>query len=152
MVRIFGTISFYDRLYQGAGSGIADIPGIAWSACPDGRLRFLTPAALGYIGVTVNEMREIMDADDFSWWRRFVHTDDVEASMAQWRHSLETGEPMIEEKRLRRLDSTYLWFRDTGVASRDDQGRIVGWHRHTEDIDRRKAETALRRSERSSGC
>ncbi|MER9999062.1 PAS domain-containing protein [Mesorhizobium sp. M0051] len=67
-------------------------------------------------------MREIMDADDFSWWRRFVHTDDVEASMAQWRHSLETGEPMIEEKRLRRLDSTYLWFRDTGVASRDDQG------------------------------
>lgn len=67
-------------------------------------------------------------------------------------HSLETGEPMIEEKRLRRLDSTYRWFRDTGVASRDDQGRIVGWHRHTEDIDRRKAETALRRSERSSGC
>ncbi|ESY73538.1 hypothetical protein X743_11560 [Mesorhizobium sp. LNHC252B00] len=34
-------------------------------------------------------------------------------------------------------------------ASRDDQGRIVGWHGHTEDIDdRRKAETALRSSER----
>jgi PAS domain S-box-containing protein len=94
-------------------------------------------------------MREIMDADDFSWWLRFVHPDDVETSMAQWRHSLETGEPMIEEQRLRRFDGTYRWFRDTGVAARDERGRIIGWHGHTEDIDdRRKAEAALRQSER----
>src|SRR4029078_2252172 len=39
--------------------------------------------------------------------------------------------------------------RDTGVASRDERGRIVGCYGHTEDIDdRRKAEAALRKSER----
>ena len=81
-------MSFYDRVYQGAGASIADIPGLGWSAYPDGRLRFLNPAALDYVGVTAEEMRELMDADDFSWWLRFVHPDDVERSMAQWRHSL----------------------------------------------------------------
>lgn len=149
IVKIFRTISFHDRVYQDAGSGIADTPGIGWSAYPDGRLRLLNSAALEFVGVTAEEMRGIMDADDFSWWRRFVHPDDVEASMARWRHSLETGEPMIEEKRLRRLDGSYRWFRDTGVASRDERGRIVGWYGHAEDIDdRRKAEAALGKSER----
>lgn len=149
VVKIFRTTSFYDRVYQGAGAGIAHTPGLGWSAYPDGRLRFLNPAALKYIGVTAEEMREVMDADDFSWWRRFVHPDDAETSMAQWRHSLSTGEPMIAEKRLRRLDGTYRWFRDTGVASHDERGRIVGWYGHTEDIDDgRKAEAALRKSER----
>src|SRR5262245_22065358 len=78
LVKIFRTISFHDRLFQGAGPSITDIPGLGWFAYPDGRLRFLNPAALEYVGVTPDEMREIMDADDFSWWRRFVHPDDVE--------------------------------------------------------------------------
>lgn len=149
VVNIFRRMSFFDQAYQGAGPSIADIPGLGWSANPDGRLRFPNAAALEYVGVSAEEMREIMDADDFSWWLRFVHPEDVETSMAQWRHSLETGEPMIEEQRLRRFDGTYRWFRDTGVASRDERGRIVGWYGHTEDIDdRRKAEAALRQSER----
>lgn len=149
VVNIFRRTSFFDRVYQGAGPNIAGIPGLGWSANPDGRLRFLNAAALEYVGVTAEEMREIMDADDFSWWLRFVHPDDLETSMAQWRHSLETGEPLIEEQRLRRFDGTYRWFRDTGVASRDERGRIVGWYGHIEDIDdRRKAEAALRQSER----
>ncbi|TPI78470.1 PAS domain-containing sensor histidine kinase [Mesorhizobium sp. B2-8-9] len=149
VVKIFRTISFYDRVYQDPGPNFTDIPGLGWSAYPDGRLRFLNPAALEYVGVTAEEIREIMNADDFSWWRRFVHADDVEPSMAQWRHSLKTGEPMIVEKRLRRFDGTYRWFRDTGIASRDERGRIVGWYGHIEDIDdRRKAEAALHQSER----
>ena len=92
VVKIFRTMSFYDRVYQDAGPSIADIPGLGWSAYPDGRLRFVNPAALEYVGVTAEEMRQIMDADDYPW-TQFVHPDDVEASMAQWRHSLETGEP-----------------------------------------------------------
>ncbi|WP_244420722.1 PAS domain-containing sensor histidine kinase [Mesorhizobium japonicum] len=149
VIKIFRTISFYDRVYQGAGPNVTDIPGLGWSAYPDGRLRFVNSAVLDYLGVTVEEMREIMDADDFSWWLRFVHPDDVDTSMAQWRHSVETGEPMLAEQRLRRFDGSYRWFRDSGVASRDERGRIVGWYGHTEDIDdRRKAEAALRQSER----
>ncbi|MER8451637.1 PAS domain-containing protein [Mesorhizobium sp. M1428] len=145
VVRIFGTISFYGRLYQGAGSGIADIPGIAWSACPDGCLRFLIPAAFGYIGVTVEEMRAIMDADEL-----FLVAEICPSRRCRGEHGAMAPQPrpMIEERRLRRLDGTYQRFRDTGVASRDDQGRIVGWHGHTENIDdRRKAETATQERE-----
>jgi PAS domain S-box-containing protein len=149
VIKIFRTITFYDRVYQAAGPNISDIPGLGWYADPDGRLRFLNPAALEYVGVTPEEMRAIIDADDFSWWRRFVHPDDLEASMAQWRHSLETGTPINEEQRLRRFDGAYRWFRYTGVAWRDGRGRIVGWYGRAEDIDdRRKAEAALRQSER----
>lgn len=148
VVSIFRRMSFFDRIYQGTGPNIADIPGLGWSANPDGRLRFLNPAALEYVGVTAKEMRGIMEADD-SWWLRFVHPDDVETSMAQWQHCLKTGEPMVDERRLRRFDGTYRWFRDTGVASRDERGRIIGWYGRTEDIDDRyKAEAALRQSER----
>jgi len=148
VVKIFRTIAFYERVCQGDGPSIFDTPGLGWSAYPDGRLRFLNHAALEYIGVRAEEMCEIMDADDF-FWVKFVHPDDVEASMAQWRRSLETGEPMIEEKRLRRFDGTYRWFRDTAVTSRDEGGRIIGWYGHAEDIDyQRRAEAALRQSER----
>jgi PAS domain S-box-containing protein len=148
VIKIFRTRSFYDRVYQGAGPGIGEIPGLGWSAYPDGRFRFFNPAVLEYVGVTADEMRRMMDADDYSW-AQFIHPDDVEASVAKWRHSMSTGEPLNDEQRVRGADGTYRWFRDIGVASRDDRGRIIGWYGQIEDIDdQRKAEAALRQSER----
>jgi PAS domain S-box-containing protein len=148
VIKIFRTMSFYGRVYHDSGPSIADIPGLGWSASPDGRLRLVNSAALEYVGVTADEMRRIMDGDDYHW-TQFVHPDDVEASMARWRHSLQTGEPVIDEQRVRRFDGTYRWFRDTGIASRDEHGRITGWYGHTADIDdQKKAEAALRERER----
>src|SRR5262245_34956692 len=148
VVKIFRTISFYDRVYQSPGPDMADIPGLGWSLYPDGRVKFVNPAALEYVGLTADEMRRIMDADDYSW-ARFIHPDDVETSIARWRHSMKTGEPLRDEQRVRRFDGTYRWFRDTGVASRDERGNIIAWYGHTEDIDdQKKAEAALRQSER----
>ncbi|MER9445222.1 PAS domain-containing protein [Mesorhizobium sp. M0340] len=148
IVKIFATVSFYGGVYQGAGPNMTDIPGLGWSAHPDGRRRFVNRAMLDYVGVSAEEMRRIMDADDY-YWAQFIHPDDVETSMARWRRSMITGEPLHDEQRVRRHDGIYRWFRDTGVASRDDRGRIIGWYGHTEDIDdQRKAEVALRQSER----
>ncbi|TIL34801.1 MAG: PAS domain S-box protein [Mesorhizobium sp.] len=148
VITIFRTMSFYDRVYHDTGPSIADIPSLGWSASPEGRLRVVNPAALEYVGVTADEMRRIMDGDDYHW-TQFIHPDDVEASMARWRHSLQTGEPVIDEHRLRRFDGTYRWFRDTGIASHDENGTITGWHGHTTDIDdQKKAEAALRERER----
>ncbi|MEQ1953956.1 PAS domain-containing sensor histidine kinase [Mesorhizobium yinganensis] len=148
VIKIFRTTSFYDRVYHATGRSLADIPGLGWSASADGRLRLLNPAALEYVGVTADEMRRIMDDDDYHW-TQFVHPDDVETSMARWRHSLQTGEPVIDEHRVRRFDGTYRWFRDTGIASRDDHGRLTGWYGHTADIDdQKKAEAALGERER----
>ena len=148
VIKIFRAMSFYDRVYQDTGPSIADIPGLGWSASADGRLRLVNSPALEYVGVTADEMRRIMDGDDYHW-AQFVHPDDVEASMARWRHSLQTGEPVIDEHRVRRFDGTYRWFRDTGIASRDEHGEITGWYGHTADIDdQKKAEAALRERER----
>ncbi|RUV63902.1 PAS domain S-box protein [Mesorhizobium sp. M5C.F.Ca.IN.020.29.1.1] len=148
VITIFRTISFYDRVYHDTGPSIAEIPSLGWSASPDGRLRVVNPAALEYVGVTADEMRRIMDGDDYHW-TQFIHPDDVEASMARWRHSLQTGEPVTDEHRVRRFDGTYRWFRDTGIASRDEHGTITGWYGYKTDIDdQKKAEAALRERER----
>jgi PAS domain S-box-containing protein len=145
VVRIFRTISFYERVYQGAN--VADIPGLGWYAYPNGRIQFMNPAMLEYFGVSADEMRRILDAHDYAL--PFFHPDDFERIDAEWRHSIETGEPLKSERRLRRHDGVYRWFRDTAIAARDDRGRIIGWYGHTEDIDdQRKLEAARRQSER----
>jgi PAS domain S-box-containing protein len=145
VVKIFRTISFYERVYQGAN--IADIPGLGWYAYPNGRIQFMNPAMLEYFGVSADEMRRILDGHDYAL--PFFHPDDIERNVAEWRRSIKTGEPLKSEQRLRRHDGVYRWFRYTAIAARDDRGRIIGWYGHTEDIDdQRKAEAALRQSER----
>lgn len=145
VVKIFRTISFYERVYQGAN--VADIPGLGWYAYPNGRIQFMNPAMLEYLGVSADEMGRILDVHGNAV--PFFHPDDVERIDAEWRHSIKTGTPLKSEQRLRRRDGVYRWFRDTAIAARDDRGRIIGWYGHTEDIDdQRKAEAALRQSER----
>ncbi|TKB88135.1 MAG: PAS domain-containing sensor histidine kinase, partial [Mesorhizobium sp.] len=77
IVKIFGTVSFYGGVYQRAGPNMADIPGLGWCAHTDGRRRFVNRAMLDYVGVSAEEMRRIMDADDY-YWAQFIHPDDVE--------------------------------------------------------------------------
>jgi PAS domain S-box-containing protein len=145
IIKIFRTISFHSRLYQDAT--VADIPGLGWYADPNGRVQYINPAGLDFVGVTADEMRRIINEDDYTL--RFNHPDDVESSLEAWRHSIKTGQPLKSEARVRRHDGVYRWFRETAVAARDDRGRIIGWYGHTEDIDdQRKAEAALRQSER----
>jgi PAS domain S-box-containing protein len=147
LVHLFRSERFYDRVYDATHPSVEDIPGLGWFAYPDGRLRFLNPAALKFIGVSPEKMREWIDTDD--WWTQFVHPEEVDRCVANWRHAMKTGEPILEEQRVRRYDGTYRWFRDTAVAARDEHGRIIGWYGHTQDIDdQKKAEAALRERER----
>ena len=54
-------------------------------------------------------------------------------------------------QRLRRSDGVYLWFQNNGFPLRDASGHIVRWCVLLTDIDERKrAEDALRESERES--
>jgi len=148
LVALFRSERFFDRVYEGMRPSLEDIPGLGWFAYPGGRLRFINPAALSFVGVTAEEMRQLMDKDDTSWWASFVHPDDVGRCLVRWRHSMKTGEPLHDEQRVRRNDGTYHWFRDTAIATRDERGRIIGWYGHTQNIDKEKnAQAALHERE-----
>lgn len=148
LLQIFRSVNFFEQVHRLSQPTAEDIPGLGWSAYPDGRMRFINPAALDFIGITAEEMRRIIDEDHHAWWKLFVHPDDVERNMARWEYSLKTGEPLVDEQRVRRHDGTYRWFRDTAVASRDEHGNITGWYGTTVDIDdQKRAEAALRTSE-----
>lgn len=148
LLQIFRSVSFFDQVHRVSQPTIEDIPGLGWSTYPDGRMRFVNPAALDFIGISAEEMRRIMDEDHHAWWRHFVHPDDIDRSIERWRYSLRTGEPLVDEQRVRRHDGTYRWFRDSAVASRDERGNVTGWYGTTVDIDdQRRAEAALRASE-----
>lgn len=148
LVHIYRSVVFFDQIYATAQPSMEDIPGLGWSAYPDGRMRFVNPAALSFVGVSATEMSELAQLDNHSWWSRFVHPDDVDDSIRRWLHSMKTGEPLIDEQRVRRADGTYRWFRDSAIASRDAEGRITGWYGMAVDIDdQRKAEAALQASE-----
>ncbi|BCP55571.1 hypothetical protein K32_41880 [Kaistia sp. 32K] len=148
LVQIFRSASLYDVLDQHSQRLVADIPGLGWTAYPDGRIRFVNPAVLAFIGVTPEAMRRMIEIEPNAL-ERWTHPDDIERTRANWDHALRTGEPLIDEQRVLRCDGVYRWFRDTVVPSRDKRGRITGWYGHTTDITEQKnAEEALRASER----
>jgi PAS domain S-box-containing protein len=127
---------------------LESMPGHAWSADAEGRFTFVSANTLAYIGEPTAELGPIPDCDEFGW-RRVVHPDDYDRVVARWRHCLATGEHYDTEHRIRRWDGVYKWFRNSGLASRDASGRILGWYGTTIEIDdQKKAEAALRDRER----
>jgi PAS domain S-box-containing protein len=127
---------------------LESMPGHAWAADADGRFTYVSANTLAYIGEPASDRGPMPESDEFGW-RRVVHPDDYERVVARWRHCLETGDHYDTEHRIRRWDGVYKWFRNSGLASHDTSGRIVGWYGTTIDIDdQKKAESALRDRER----
>lgn len=148
LIQVFRTASLSDALDQDTKKLVADVPGLGWTAYPDGRLRFINPAVLAFIGITPAELRRIMETEP-NPLERWTHPDDRERGRLNWERALKAGEPLIDENRALRYDGVYRWFRDTIVPTRDRRGRVTGWYAHTNDItDQKKAEEALRQSER----
>ena len=80
-----------------------------------------------------------------------VHPDDVSGLAATWQAILASGEPGETEARLRRFDGKYRWFLFRANPLRDELGNIIKWYgTNTEIDDRKRAEEALRESERQS--
>src|ERR1700676_4758151 len=69
--------------------------------------------------------------------------------MEKWRASMASGEPYVDEMRLRRADGEYRCFLVRTAPLRDEQGNVIKWYGVSIDIqDRKRAEEALRSSER----
>jgi PAS domain S-box-containing protein len=115
-------------------------PSLIHTGRPDGYLDFFNRTWLTYIGRSIEDL--------LGWnWTAFIHPEDVDGMVEKWRASLASGEPYLDETRVRRADGEYRWMLHHKVAVRDGRGQIVKWYGSSIDIeDRKRAEEQLYRS------
>ena len=120
---------------------IDTIPGLVWSALPDGSAEFLNQRWLEYTGLSL--------AEGLDWGGRVaVHPEDRARFVDEWRAALAAGKPLETEARLRRADGEYRSLLIRAVPLRDEQGKIVKWYGTSTDIeDRRRAEETSRKAQ-----
>jgi PAS domain S-box-containing protein len=114
------------------------LPGLIWSARPDGQIDFLNQRWCKYTGLSL--------AEACSWgWQVAIHPEDLPELLERWQSILASGESGEMEARLRRFDGDYRWFHVCASPLRNAAGAIVKWYGVSTDIeDRRRAEEALR--------
>ena len=118
-------------------------PALIHSGRADGYLDYFNRSWLTYLGATLDDV--------CGWrWQNFIHPDDVDELESKWCAAIASGEPFVAESRVRRADGEYRWFLHQKAAVKDEHGNVVRWQGASIDIeDRKRAEDALRKSERS---
>jgi PAS domain S-box-containing protein len=113
------------------------IPGLVWSALPDGHIDFLNQRWYEYTGLSVEEAG--------AWgWQAAILPEDLPGLLRIWRSVLASGTPGEAEARFRRADGVYRWFLFRAVPLHDAAGRLIKWYGQTTDIeDRKRAESLL---------
>ncbi|HEY0379914.1 MAG TPA: PAS domain-containing protein [Pyrinomonadaceae bacterium] len=114
------------------------LPGLVWTALPDGQIDFLNQRWCEYTGLSVDE------ACGFGW-HNAIHPDDLPQLLVGLQSILASGESGEMEARLRRSDGDYRRFHVSASPLRDAAGSVVKWYGVSTDIeDLRRAEEALR--------
>ncbi len=112
------------------------LPSMVWTSLPDGRIDWFNARVPEYCGIPPAELKP-------DGWTP-VHPDDVAASTALWRQSLESGKPYVIEYRIRRHDGIYRWHITRAVPIHGEDGTITRWIGTSADIqDQKSSEEAL---------
>jgi PAS domain S-box-containing protein len=124
------------------GRVVDALPGLVWTALPDGQIDFMNQRWSAYTGLEV-------DASHGRGWQVAIHPDDLPRLLAGWRTAPAPRAPVETKARLRGLDGQYRWFSFRAHPVADASGQVVKWCGLSTDIDdRMQAEEALRASER----
>jgi PAS domain S-box-containing protein len=120
------------------------IPGLVAILTPAGEVEVINDELVEYCGQPLEAMKQ--------WGTNgTVHTDDLPRVGQVFTQAIASGEPYDFEARIRRFDGVYHWCQVRGLPFRDPSGRILRWFVLLSDIDdRKRAENALRESERES--
>ena len=123
---------------------VDSIPGLVALLTSGGEVEFANHHILEYTGQTLEELK--------GWGTNgTVHPEDLPHVVDVFTQSIGSGNPYEIVQRLRRSDGAYRWFQNNGFPLRDASGRIVRWCVLLTDVDdRKRAEDALRESERES--
>jgi len=101
---------------------------IAWSALPDGSLDFVNQRFRDYTRLSSDQLT--------GWaWKSLVHPDDIPQLETWWQEVRKSEEAGTTEKRLRRFDGAYRWFRIAAAPVHDEQASLVRWCGINTDID-----------------
>ena len=125
---------------------LQQIPVAAWMLKPDGTPDFVNRVWFEYTGQTIDFVRSRPQA-----WMNAVHPEDRPPVADSFWNGVRSGQNFAVETRLRRArDGVYRWHLNRAVALRDTGGRVLRFVGTSTDIDdRKRAEEALRASERN---
>ena len=119
------------------------LPGLAWTARPDGRVEFLNRGWLDYTGLTAERAADL-------GWLEAIHPEDRLRVDDYWRSCVVSGLAGETEARMRRHDGDFRRFLFRANPVRDAAGNVSGWLGTNIDIeDRRRGEEALQSHERN---
>ncbi len=107
-------------------SMIDSVPNIAWSAAP--------AAQFDYFNARWNEFTGEASLNDVDGWRKVIHPENYDATLAKFKLALEKAEPFEDEWRLRHADGTYRWVLSRAVPSTNDP-ETARWFGTITDID-----------------
>jgi PAS domain S-box-containing protein len=128
-----------EKLYRAIGESMNY--GV-WVTDAQGRNIYASDSLLKLVGLTQEEV-----ADD--GWRRVLHPDDAEETMAAWKECARTGNMWYREHRMLGVDGKYHAILAQGMPIRDEHGIIQRWAGINLDISRLKnTERALIEADR----
>jgi PAS domain S-box-containing protein len=106
------------------------LPGLVWTALPDGRAEFLNRRWCEYTGLSLEQ------AVGFGW-QFALHPEDVNVVLEYWRSLQESGQSGGVDVRLRRYDGQYRRFLFSAAPLAEKCGRVIKWCGTNTDIEER---------------
>lgn len=96
------------------------LPGLAWTALPDGYADFINKRWCEYTELSFEEASG-------QGWKSVVHPDDLPALLAGWHSMAASGKPREFEVRMRHGDGNYRWVQFRMSPLTDASGHAVNW-------------------------
>jgi PAS domain S-box-containing protein len=112
-------------------------PHIPWTCDPSGDMLTMSPRWHALTGNAPNQNLN-------ERWIRYIHPDDLEATIAEFKQAIQSGEPLDSSFRLACADLGWRWMRSRAFPRRSAAGKILRWYGTLEDIhDRKLVEAAV---------
>ena len=104
------------------------LPQMAWLSRPQGGVFYYNQRWFDYTGASFEELRNV-------GWHKYLHPDDLAATVRDWQVAIEQGATFETEHRWRSHDGQYRWFLARSVPIRRSDGSIQRWVGTNTDID-----------------
>lgn len=109
--------------------GLAELmPGIVWTAQPDGGYAYANQRWFDYTGLNTEQTQG-------DGWATALDPTERPQIVQRWRDLLKTGRPGELEVRLRGRDQRYRWFVIRAVPMRDARGEVARWIGSTTELN-----------------